>query len=141
MDAGAEFVGKTNTDELVYSLIGGNIHLGMPINPSDPDLIPGESSSGSAVAAAAGLADIGLGTDTSGSIRLPAAIAGLIGWQPTHRSLDIGALRPLAPSFDIPGFMTRSLEPTAALISPRRSSACSSSLESGHSQCLAGDAW
>ncbi|WP_425349453.1 amidase family protein [Rhizobium multihospitium] len=117
LDAGARFVGKTNTDELAYSLIGGNIHFGMPINPSDPELIPGGSSSGSAVAVAAGLADIGLGTDTSGSIRLPAAINGLVGWRPTYGSLDNGGLRPLAPSLDVPGFMTRSLEPMAALMS------------------------
>ncbi|WP_184693986.1 amidase family protein [Rhizobium leguminosarum] len=117
LEAGACFVGKTNTDELAYSLIGGNIHFGMPINPRDPTLIPGGSSSGSAVAVAAGLADLGLGTDTSGSIRLPAAINGLIGWRPTHGSLDNRALRPLAPSFDVPGFMTRSLEPMAAVMS------------------------
>lgn len=117
LEAGAYFVGKTNTDELAYSLIGGNIHFGMPINPRDPTLIPGGSSSGSAVAVAAGLADIGLGTDTSGSIRLPAAIHGLIGWRPTHGSLDNRALRALAPSFDVPGFMTRSLEPMAAVMS------------------------
>ncbi|MBY5394350.1 amidase [Rhizobium leguminosarum] len=117
LDAGACFVGKTNTDELAYSLIGSNIHFGMPINPRDPHLIPGGSSSGSAVAVAAGLADIGLGTDTSGSIRLPAAVNGLIGWRPTHGSLDNRALRPLAPSFDVPGFMTRSLEPMAAVMS------------------------
>ncbi|MBB5577170.1 MULTISPECIES: amidase family protein [Rhizobium] len=117
LDAGARFVGKTNTDELAYSLLGGNLHFGMPKNPRDPDLIPGGSSSGSAVAVAAGLADLGLGTDTSGSVRLPAAINGLIGWRPTHGSLDIGALRPLAPSFDVPGFMTRSLEPMAAVMS------------------------
>ncbi|MDR9774682.1 amidase family protein [Rhizobium hidalgonense] len=117
LDAGACFVGKTNTDELAYSLIGGNVHFGMPRNPRDPDLIPGGSSSGSAVAVAAGLADIGLGTDTSGSVRLPAAINGLVGWRPTHGSLDNRALRPLAPSFDVPGFMTRSLEPMAAVMS------------------------
>ncbi|MGR9439973.1 amidase family protein (plasmid) [Rhizobium leguminosarum] len=117
LDAGVCFVGKTNTDELAYSLIGGNIHFGMPINPRDPNLIPGGSSSGSAVAVAAGLADIGLGTDTSGSIRLPAAVNGLIGWRPTHGSLDNGALRPLAPNFDVPGFMTRSLEPMATVMS------------------------
>ena len=116
LDAGARFVGKTNTDELAYSLIGGNVHFGMPTNPRDPDLIPGGSSSGSAVAVAAGLADIGLGTDTSGSIRLPAAITGLVGWRPTHGSLDNRALRPLAPSFDMPGFVTRNLEPMTALM-------------------------
>ncbi|WP_105402568.1 amidase family protein [Neorhizobium sp. T7_12] len=117
LDTGACFVGKTNTDELAYSLIGGDIHFGMPINPRDPDLIPGGSSSGSAVAVAAGLADVGLGTDTSGSIRLPAAVNGLIGWRPTHGGLNNRALRPLAPNFDVPGFMTRSLEPMAAVMS------------------------
>ncbi|WHO75952.1 amidase family protein [Rhizobium sp. BT03] len=117
LDAGACFVGKTKTDELAYSLIGGNIHFGMPINPRDPTLIPGGSSSGSAVAVAADLADIGLGTDTSGSIRLPAAVNGLIGWRPTHGSLDDRALRPLAPSFDVPGFVTRRLEAMAAVMS------------------------
>lgn len=117
LDAGARFIGKTNTDELAYSLIGGNIHFGMPINPRDPNLIPGGSSSGSAVAVAAGLADLGLGTDTSGSVRLPAAVNGLIGWRPTHGSLDNRALRPLAPSFDVPGFVTRSLEPMGAVMS------------------------
>lgn len=116
LEAGACFVGKTNTDELAYSLIGGNIHFGMPVNPRDPTLIPGGSSSGSAVAVAAGLADLGLGTDTSGSIRLPAAINGLIGWRPTHGSLDNRALHPLAPSFDVPGFMTRTLEPMAVVM-------------------------
>ncbi|ULJ75663.1 amidase family protein [Rhizobium gallicum] len=117
VDAGARFIGKTNTDELAYSLIGGNIHFGMPINPRDPNLIPGGSSSGSAVAVAAGLADIGLGTDTSGSVRLPAAVNGLIGWRPTHGSLDNRGLRPLAPSFDVPGVMTSSLETMASVMS------------------------
>lgn len=110
LDAGADFVGKANTDELAYSLLGNNIHFGMPINPRDSGTIPGGSSSGSAVAVAADLADIGLGTDTSGSIRLPAAIQGLVGWRPTHGSLRTEGLRPLAPSFDVPGFVTANLE-------------------------------
>jgi amidase len=79
LDAGAQFVGNANTDELAYSLIGDNIHFGMPINPIYPHRIPDGSSSGSAVAVAAKLADIGLGTDTSGSVRLPAAVNGVVG--------------------------------------------------------------
>jgi amidase len=116
LDAGAQFVGKTNTDELAYSLIGDNRHFGMPVNPMRPNDISGGSSSGSAVAVAAQLADIGLGTDTSGSIRLPAAVNGLVGWRPTHGSLDTGGLRPLAPSFDVPGFITASIKPMAAIM-------------------------
>lgn len=116
LDAGAQFVGKANTDELAYSLIGDNIHFGMPINPVYPDRIPGGSSSGSAVAVAAKLADIGLGTDTSGSVRLPAAVNGLVGWRPTHGSLNTDRLRPLAPSFDVPGFIAAHLEPIAEVM-------------------------
>ncbi|MBB1249279.1 amidase [Rhizobium sp. G21] len=107
LDLGACFVGKTHTDELAYSLIGNNLHFGMPINPLHPELIPGGSSSGSAVAVAAGLADIGLGTDTSGSIRLPATANGLFGWRPSFGLLDSTGIRPLAPSFDVPGVFTR----------------------------------
>lgn len=107
LDLGGIFAGKTYTDELAYSLIGNNLHFGMPINPLYPDLIPGGSSSGSAVAVAAGLADIGLGTDTSGSIRLPAAANGLFGWRPSYGLLDPIGIRPLAPSFDVPGLFTR----------------------------------
>ena len=116
LDAGADFVGKANTDELAYSLLGNNVHFGMPVNPRDPGAIPGGSSSGSAVAVAADLADIGLGTDTSGSIRLPAAIQGLVGWRPTHGSLRTEGLRPLAPSFDVPGFVTAHLEAMTAVM-------------------------
>lgn len=107
LDAGAGFVGKTNTDELAFSLIGNNCHFGMPINPRYPDIIPGGSSSGSAVAVAAGLVDIGLGTDTSGSVRLPAVANGIVGWRPTFGLLNPDGIRPLAPSIDVPGFFTR----------------------------------
>ncbi|XUY29005.1 amidase family protein [Agrobacterium sp. rho-8.1] len=116
LDAGADFVGKANTDELAYSLLGNNVHFGMPVNPRDPGAIPGGSSSGSAVAVAADLADIGLGTDTSGSIRLPAAIQGLVGWRPTHGSLRTEGLRPLAPSFDVPSFVTAHLDAMTAVM-------------------------
>lgn len=116
LDAGAEFAGKTYTDELAYSLIGSNRHFGRPINPRWPDRIAGGSSSGSAVAVAAGLAEIGLGTDTSGSIRLPAAANALYGWRPTHGMLTLAGCRPLAPSLDTAGFLTRSKHELADLM-------------------------
>ena len=90
------------------SYVIGNTHNRVVIpTVCPPDLIPGGSSSGSAVAVAAGLADIGLGTDTSGSIRLPAAANGLFGWRPSYGLLDPTGIRPLAPSFDVPGLLTR----------------------------------
>ena len=75
--AGAKIVGKTHTDELAYSLIGANAHFGTPLNSAAPDRVPGGSSSGSAAATAAGMVDIGLGSDTGGSVRL----AGVILWR------------------------------------------------------------
>ena len=110
LDAGANFVGKTYTDELAYSVLGRNLHFGVSINPTFPDVITGGSSSGSAVAVAQGLADIGLGSDTSGSIRIPAAMTGSIGWRPTHGILSLAGCRPLAPSFDTAAFVVRDID-------------------------------
>lgn len=107
LDAGCEIVGKTITEELAYSLTGENVHYGTPVNPHNPDCIPGGSSSGCASSTAAKLCDIGLGTDTAGSIRLPASFCGLWGLRPTHGSLSSEGVVPLAPSFDTPGWMTR----------------------------------
>lgn len=106
---GLAVVGKTHMDELAYSLMGVNARYGTPPNPAAPDRVPGGSSSGSASACAARLCDIGLGSDTGGSVRLPAAFCGLVGWRPTHGSLPVDGLAPLAPSFDVPGFFTRDL--------------------------------
>lgn len=105
--AGAAFVGKTHTDELAYSLNGKNIHFGCPVNPAAPDRVPGGSSSGSMVAVAGNLADIGLGTDTGGSVRGPASYGGLFGIRPTHGRLSLEGCWPLAPSCDTAGFFTR----------------------------------
>lgn len=110
IDAGATFVGKTITDELAYSLNGINIHYGTPLNHKSPDRLPGGSSSGSAAAVACRLADIGLGTDTGGSIRVPASYNGLYGLRPTHGALETDNMVALAPSFDTVGWMTRSLD-------------------------------
>ena len=109
-DAGAHLVGKTQTDELAYSLNGANGHYGTPRNPAAPDRLPGGSSSGSATAVASGDADIGLGTDTGGSIRVPSSYCGLYGFRPSWGAIDIGGCVPLAPRFDTVGFMCRTPE-------------------------------
>lgn len=110
LQAGAQFVGKTHTDEFAYSMNGENPHYGTPVNPRAPDRIPGGSSSGSAVAVAAGLADIALGSDTGGSIRLPASYCGLIGLRPTYGSIPSDGLQPLARSFDTVGWFAQDID-------------------------------
>ncbi len=107
LDAGAAITGIAQTDEFAYSLAGTNIHYGTPPNPRAPGRISGGSSSGSASATAAGQVDIGLGTDTGGSIRVPASYQGLWGLRTTHGSVDRTGLLPLAPSFDTVGVLTR----------------------------------
>jgi amidase len=110
LDAGAAFAGKTQTDELAFSLFGQNGHFPRPVNPKAPERITGGSSSGSAAAVAAGLADIALGSDTGGSVRAPASFCGLWGLRPTHGSLPLGGVMPLAPSLDTVGFFARDAE-------------------------------
>lgn len=110
LNAGATFVGKTQTDELAYSLNGLNIHYGAPRNPKAPSRLPGGSSSGSAVAVAAGEIDIGLGSDTGGSIRVPASYNGLFGIRTTHGLLSSEHMVPLAPAFDTVGWLAASAD-------------------------------
>jgi amidase len=107
LDAGAELIGKTVTDELAYSLNGQNFHYGTPTNVNAPGRIPGGSSSGSAAAVAGGLADTALGSDTGGSIRTPASYCGLFGLRPTHDRITLEGVMPLAPSFDTVGWFAR----------------------------------
>ncbi len=102
--SGARLVGRTVCDELCYSLNGTNRHDGDPINPRAPDRLPGGSSCGSAVAVAAGDADIALGTDCAGSVRIPAAFCGLYGARPSHGRLTTAGVFALAPSFDVVGW-------------------------------------
>ncbi|MGE4338563.1 MAG: amidase [Pigmentiphaga sp.] len=104
LGAGATWVGKTVTDELTYSLAGINAHYGKPVNPAAPDRLSGGSSSGSAVAVAAGFADLALGTDCGGSTRLPASYCGIWGMRPTHGRLPTGGCFTLAHSFDTVGW-------------------------------------
>ncbi|MFI5715686.1 amidase family protein [Nocardia sp. NPDC051750] len=113
--AGAQVAGIAQTDEFAYSLTGSNGRYGMPVNPAAPDRIPGGSTSGPAVAVARGDADIGLGTDTAGSIRVPAAYQGLWGIRTTHRRIDTTGLLPLAQSFDTVGWVTADGETLAAV--------------------------
>ena len=103
-DAGATIVGKTICDEFFYSITGANAHYGTPTNPRAPDRLPGGSSSGSAAATAAGMCDFALGSDTGGSIRIPAAFCGLYGLRPTLGRVDLSGVMAMAPSFDVPGW-------------------------------------
>lgn len=108
LDAGAEFVGKTNTDELAFSLVGQNMHTGNPVNSRAPGRITGGSSSGSAAAMAAGYCDLALGSDTGGSVRAPASFCGLFGIRPTIHRVPLDKTMPLAPSYDVPGYFADS---------------------------------
>jgi amidase len=103
--AGAVLVGKTNLNELAYGASGLNEHFGTPVNPLDPDLLPGGSSSGSAVAVGAGDADVAYGSDTGGSIRVPAAYCGVAGLKTTHGRVPLGGVWPLSPGLDTVGPM------------------------------------
>jgi amidase len=107
LDAGARLVGKTHTDELTWSLTGENAHYGTPVNVNAPGRIPGGSSSGSASAVAAAVVDFAVGSDTGGSVRLPASFCGILGMRPTHGRIPLDGVCPLAPSFDTCGWFAR----------------------------------
>lgn len=105
--AGASLVGKTQTDEIACGMFGMNPHFGTPINPKAPARVPGGSSSGSASAVAANLCDFALGTDTGGSIRVPASFCGLYGLRTTYGRLSVAGIMAMAPSFDSVGWLAR----------------------------------
>ena len=108
--AGAECVGKTITDELAFGLNGENFFYGTPLNPRAPNRVPGGSSSGSASAVACGIVDFALGTDTGGSVRVPASNCGIFGMRPSHGRISVAGVNPLSPSFDTVGVLARSCE-------------------------------
>ena len=110
LGAGAKLAGKTHTDELAWSLNGENAHYGTPENPAAPGRIPGGSSSGSAAATAGGLVDFAIGSDTGGSVRLPASYCGIYGIRTTHGRIPLDGAVPLAPSYDVLGWFARSPE-------------------------------
>lgn len=116
--AGASLAGKGQCAELAFSLSGDNVHFGMPRNPAAPDRDPGGSTSGPASAVAGGLCDLGLGTDTLGSTRVPASYCGLYAFRPTHGAIPTEGVLPLAQQFDTVGLLARA-NPTACSERPR----------------------
>jgi amidase len=117
--AGASVAGLAKLDQLAWSIVGNAGEGVAPLNSAYPDRFTCGSSSGPAAAVAAGLADVGLGTDTGGSVRAPAAACGLYGLRPTHGLVSAEGVLPLAPSFDTVGVMARdlaSLGPVLAVI-------------------------
>ncbi|PWS35530.1 amidase [Falsiroseomonas bella] len=107
LQAGASLRGKTKTVELAYGLTGENVWHGTPTNPAAPDRFPGGSSCGSAAAVAAGLVDFALGSDTGGSVRIPASYCGVFGIRPSWGVISLAGACPLGPSFDTPGWFAR----------------------------------
>jgi amidase len=130
LEAGAHLKGRTITDEISLGILGENMHYGTPVNPRAPGRVPGGSSSGSASAVAGGVVDLALGTDTGGSVRVPASFCGLFGLRPSHGRVPVAGMLPQAASFDTAGFFARSaalmgragavlLGPDAAVTKPR----------------------
>ena len=107
LQAGASVIGKTATDEVSLGILGENAFTGTPLNPAAPDRVPGGSSSGSASVVAAGVCDFALGTDTGGSVRVPASFCGLFGIRPTHGRVDFTGVLPQAPGSDTVGWFAR----------------------------------
>ena len=110
VDAGALPMGHANMSEFAFSGLGANPHFGTPQNGLDGELVPGGSSSGCASAIALGIADMAIGTDTSGSVRVPAAYQGILGFRPTLGRYDGRGILPLAPALDTPGPMARDMQ-------------------------------
>jgi len=108
-EAGAIILGKTNLDEFCFTTTGVNPHYGTPANACNPELIPGGSSSGAAVSVAEGTSDIAIGSDTGGSVRIPAALNGVVGFKPTARRIPGDGAFPLSPSLDSIGPIARSV--------------------------------
>ncbi|MBI4936974.1 MAG: amidase [Nitrosomonadales bacterium] len=110
LNEGATLLGKTISDEMAFSLDGENFHYGTPLNSRCRQRIPGGSSSGSAAAVAGGLVDFALGTDTAGSMRIPASYCGLYSIRTTHGAISMQGVHPLAQSFDAAGWFARTPE-------------------------------
>jgi Asp-tRNA(Asn)/Glu-tRNA(Gln) amidotransferase A subunit family amidase len=115
LEAGATVIGKANLPEFAWSVLGRNDWYGTVHNPTYPGMTTGGSSSGNAAAIAAGLADLGIGTDTGCSIRLPAAACGVVGLKPSWGHIPLDGVFPLCPTLDTVGPMARSVADTALL--------------------------
>lgn len=113
LEAGARLLGKTKTVELAYGLTGENIWHGTPVNPAAPDRFPGGSSCGSAAAVAGALVDFALGSDTGGSVRIPASYCGIFGIRPSWGAVSLAGACGLGPSFDTCGWFARDAETLA----------------------------
>ena len=114
--AGAQIVGKTNTHEIALGVTNNNPHFGACKNPWDITRIPGGSSGGSAVAVATGMAMAALGTDTGGSIRIPASLCGVVGLKPTYGRVSLRGILPLSWNLDHAGPLTRNVEDAALML-------------------------
>ena len=112
-NAGATVIGKTNTHEFSYGIRGDAGAFGVVTNPHDVTRVAGGSSSGSAAAVAKGIVPLAVGTDTAGSVRVPAALCGVVGFKPTYGLLDTSGIFPLSPSFDTAGFLATSVSDIA----------------------------
>ena len=110
---GAVIVAKTNMSEFAYSGVGANPHFGTPGNPADRKRVPGGSSSGAAIAAADGMCEIAIGTDTGGSCRIPGALCGIVGYKPSRQRIPTDGAFPLSYSIDSIGPIARSVEACA----------------------------
>ena len=115
LDTGASMIGKTITDEVSLGILGENAHDGTPLNPAAPDRVPGGSSSGSASAVASAVCDFALGTDSGGSVRVPASFCGLYGIRPTHGRMDFSGITVQSPSSDTCGWFARDAATFAAV--------------------------
>ena len=115
-EAGALILGKTNTHEIALGVTGNNPHYGTACNPWDPTRIPGGSSSGSAIAVATGMALGALGTDTGGSIRIPASLCGIVGFKPTYGRVSLRGVFPLSWNLDHVGPLAKTVEDAALLL-------------------------
>ncbi|MFD1197661.1 amidase [Brucella gallinifaecis] len=107
--AGAVIIGKTHMTEFAFTAVGLNPHYGVPANAIDPRYVPGGSSSGAAVSVAEGTSEIAIGSDTGGSVRIPAALNGLVGFKPTAKRIPLQGAFPLAPSLDSIGPIARTV--------------------------------
>ena len=110
LDAGISIAGKSQCEELCFSLTGINQHYGAPVNAAAPDRVTGGSSSGSVSLISAGIVDVAPGSDTGGSVRAPASYCGLIGLRTTHGRISLDRTMPLAPSFDCFGWFAKDAE-------------------------------
>lgn len=108
--AGAVLVGRTNLSEFAFHGLGTNPHYGTPRNPADPTRVPGGSSAGAAVSVAGDMCEIGIGTDTAGSVRIPAAFCGLVGFKPTQERIPRTGVFPLSTTLDSVGPLAKTVE-------------------------------